>query len=132
MTGVIWIVQIVIYPQLRNVPAMDFVAYEKAHMARIGMVVGPMMLLEFFTALILFFKNMLTAELLQWFYFSIVLGIIIGISTAVLQAPLHGQLAREGKEDQKIKRLISTNWIRTISWTGRSLLIGWIVLESMQ
>ena len=130
MTGVIWIVQVVIYPQLHLVPEGDFIQYEKSHMRRIGFLVGPMMFLEFFSALYLMIKGEIPEELLIAFYWSIALGIIIGLSTAIIQAPLHGQLAAEGKVDQKINKIINSNWIRTIAWSGRTILIGFIIYSS--
>lgn len=131
MTGVIWIVQVVIYPQLQHVSKVDFVQYEQSHMRRIGYVVGPMMLLEFLTAGILLIQGTVSGSSLRPFYASLALGIIIGLSTAVIQAPLHVQLAKEGKIDSKIKTLINSNWIRTVCWTGRTLLIGYITYLSL-
>ena len=130
MTGVIWIVQVVTYPQLHLVPRDHFITYEKSHMKRIGLIVGPMMLIEFFTALYLFVKGLIPEIVIVPFYWSLALGITIGLSTAILQAPIHGQLAVEGKVDQKINRLINSNWIRTVCWSGRTLLIAYIIFLS--
>ena len=131
MTGVIWIVQIVTYPQLRLVPDTDFRRYEQSHMRRIGFVVGPAMLLELVTALFLWIQKEIPQDLLLVFYISLGLGVMIAVSTALVQAPLHGQLAKEGKVDRKIEILIQSNWIRTICWSGRSLCIGYIIYSSL-
>ena len=130
MTGVIWIVQIVTYPQLYLVSKSDFSQYEKSHMRRIGFVVGPIMLLEFFSALYLLVQGGVSEGGIILFYLSIGLGVIIGLSTAIFQAPIHVQLAADGKDDDKINKLINTNWIRTIAWSGRAMLIGYIVYLS--
>jgi len=131
MTGVIWIVQVVTYPQLRNVPSSDFIPYEKAHMQRISMIVGPVMLLEIFTAIYLLIKGGIAEPLRNPFYISIGLGIIIALSTALMQAPIHGRLAVEGKVEKKIKKLIISNWVRTISWSGRTVYIAYIIYASI-
>lgn len=129
MTGVIWIVQIVVYPQFRYVENNNFVRFEQAHMQRIFRIVGPVMILEFITALILLMKGIITGVFINSFYLSLVLGVIIGISTAFIQVPLHRRLAKDGKHSNLIERLIKTNWIRTVCWSGRSILIGWIVFQ---
>jgi len=126
MTGVIWIVQIVVYPQLLYVDSKGFITYEKGHMHRIGLVVGPMMILELVTGLYLWIQGGIPEAVRTPFFWSIGLGMIIALSTAIIQAPIHGQLAAEGKVDHKINKLINSNWIRTVCWTGRTLLIAYI------
>ena len=49
---------------------------------------------------------------------------VIWISTPVLQVPEHGRLT-EGFDAGAHSRLVGTNWIRTIAWTARGLLLGW-------
>jgi hypothetical protein len=39
-----------------------------------------------------------------------------------LQVPAHGVLA-EGFDADAHRRLVASNWIRTIAWTARSLLL---------
>ena len=53
MAGVIWFVQIVHYPLMADVGAEAFVAYERKHVARTGRIVGPLMLVEEATAILL-------------------------------------------------------------------------------
>ena len=53
MVGVIWFVQIVHYPLFAAVPVDGFVAYEARHTNRTAWVVGPPMVIEGFTALVL-------------------------------------------------------------------------------
>jgi len=130
MTGVIWVMQLVSYPQLLQVSSADFVEYEKFHMKRISYIVGPMMSLELITAFVLLVKGSIPNDCIQVFYWSLVPGIIIAVSTIVIQAPLHIQLSEEGKIDQKINKLITSNWIRTICWTARTFLIACIIFAS--
>jgi len=40
------------------------------------------------------------------------------ISTAALQAPAHGRLV-EGFDADVHRRLVGTNWIRTVAWLAR-------------
>jgi hypothetical protein len=54
--------------------------------------------------------------------------VIIWLSTFLLQVPIHKKL-RSGKEDSHIKRLVATNWIRTIAW---SLKAVWVTVAAVQ
>jgi hypothetical protein len=42
----------------------------------------------------------------------------VWISTALLQAPAHGRLA-QGFDAVVHRRLVRSNWIRTLAWLGR-------------
>lgn len=57
---------------------------------------------------------------------SVLLGmfllVVIWVSTAVVQVPLHKLLAR-GFDLRAYRRLVVTNWLRTIAWSLRGLLI---------
>jgi len=44
-------------------------------------------------------------------------------STALVQVPLHSRLARE--HDREVaRRLVTSNWVRTIAWTLRGLILA--------
>jgi hypothetical protein len=53
---------------------------------------------------------------------SFFLVIIIWLSTFVLQVPIHKHL-QIGKEDACIKRLVATNWVRTIAWSLKIIFV---------
>jgi hypothetical protein len=53
---------------------------------------------------------------------SIFLIIIIWLSTFGLQVPIHKQL-QTGKDEACIKRLVTTNWIRTIAWSLKAIWV---------
>ena len=57
---------------------------------------------------------------------AVLLAIIWG-STFVLQSPLHRSLA-SGVAAGSVERLVSTNWIRTASWSVRSVLLLLVLL----
>lgn len=127
MTGIIWLVQIVVYPQLRLVRPADYIEYESSHMAKIGLLVGPLMIIELMTAIWIWGRDLIPVGSEWLFYISILLALVIWLSTALIQAPLHTQLSRSGKDDAKIDRLIYSNWLRTICWSGRLILISSIM-----
>ena len=53
MVGVIWMVQLVHYPLFAAVGEGEFVAYHSEHVKLITLIVGPAMLVELMTALVL-------------------------------------------------------------------------------
>jgi hypothetical protein len=121
MTGVIWFVQVVHYPLFGRVGETSFCDYEQAHTVRTGWVVGPPMLLELASAV------MALGLRPEWFsaeaaWVGMGLLAVIWLSTGLLQVPLHGRLVERFAESDAA-RLTATNWIRTVCWTMRSLLL---------
>jgi hypothetical protein len=121
MAGVIWLVQLVQYPGFARVGAAEFGAFHRHHCQSIGFVVGPLMVLELLTALLL-----AAAGEPPWFW-RVMLGALLSIwlSTALLQGPLHGRLTREGPRPELIRALVRGNWLRTILWSARSAGLVW-------
>jgi hypothetical protein len=121
MVGVIWFVQIVHYPLMAGVGRERFSDYATAHARRTTWVVAPPMLIEAATALILVVRVPPFLEILE-VWAGLVLLLVVWISTAVLQVPRHGRLA--GGFDPGVHRaLVATNWIRTLAWTARGILL---------
>ena len=120
MTGLIWFVQIVHYPLFANVGAAAFAHYEVLHCRRTGFVVMPLMLTEIASAGWLALSP--AAANSQWnVYLGLGLLLVIWLSTAALQVPCHRKL-EAGFDAVTIRRLVSSNWIRTIAWTARAVL----------
>ncbi len=124
MTGLIWFVQIVHYPLFSKVGQDQFIVYEKFHNTLTTWVVGPVMLAEAITALILATRQ---GGILLWTCLTL-LG-VIWLSTAFLQVPQHSIL-EAGFNPEAHKKLVSTNWIRTILWSARALLLTTLLLKS--
>lgn len=122
MTGVIWIIQLVHYPSFRFVEFKQFFNFQKFHTSTITFIVGPVMVLEIFSALHLLIINDFSVF---WMIQAIAL-IIIWLCTAFLSVPLHTLLSQPHTSDaerlQIVQVLVRTNWPRTILWTFRSLL----------
>ncbi len=126
MTGLIWFVQCVHYPLMSRVPANEYVAFQRAHMARTSWVVGPMMLIEAFTAAALMYTH---PDVLSFRLVSInfVLLLLIWISTAIWQVPCHGKLL-EGFNEAAHRKLVRTNWVRTVLWSVRAVGISFYMI----
>jgi hypothetical protein len=120
MAGLIWFVQIVHYPLFVEVGSREFTRYEALHCRRTGYVVAPLMLTELATAAWLFFRPPMPG--VEWATTAgVVLLTAIWLSTAFLQVPCHRRLEC-GFDAAFARRLVGTNWIRTIAWTARAPL----------
>ncbi len=129
MAGLIWFVQMVHYPLLAAVPASDFIAYERSHVARTGRLVGPLMLLEAASAgLLLLMPPPGVAAWLPWAGGGLLA--VIWISTFAVQVPLHRRL-ETGRDEAAIARLVTSNWVRTVGWTARAGLAGWMLAAAV-
>lgn len=118
MVGLIWFVQIVHYPLFARVGDDDYTAYQSAHMSRTSLVVGPLMLAELATAVLILLGGWTSRPLA---IAGIVLLAIAWLSTFLLQVPRHATLER-GYDARAAASLVTTNWIRTIAWTARGIL----------
>ncbi|ANM30128.1 hypothetical protein ABI59_11910 [Acidobacteria bacterium Mor1] len=127
MTGLIWFVQWVHYPLFARVGS-GFEAYQVEHMRRTGFVVGPPMLAEAAAAgwIALFPPPGVPrgAALAG-------LGLLaaIWISTWLSQVPSHRRLLQSFDETAH-RRLVRSNWVRTLAWTLRSLVALWMVVQA--
>jgi uncharacterized membrane protein len=121
MTGLIWFVQLAHYPLMAKVGPEKYTDYQQAHMKHTTWAVGPAMLGEVATALaLLFFPCEAYPPLLG--FLGIGLLALVWLSTAALQVPAHSILVG-GFSPEAHRRLVNTNWIRTLGWSARALLV---------
>jgi len=125
MVGVIWFVQIIHYPLFAHIGKADFAAYEQAHTRRTVWVVGPPMLVELITGILLLFIRPAGVTLIHSIL-GVALIAIVCFSTQFVQVPCHAQLSWEFDPNVH-RRLVSTNWVRTVAWSLRGLLVIWMV-----
>ena len=121
MTGLIWVIQLVHYPLFDQVSPERFVAFEKLHAQRITWIVGPVMLLELALA-VGCFAAAPTADLRSWCLAAGLLLAACWVTTAALSVPAHNKLAAAWSADAH-RSLVDTNWIRTVCWTARGVLL---------
>jgi hypothetical protein len=122
----IWLVQIIIYPGLARIPSKDFVDYHTWYVARITMVVFPLMIGEIIITIALFFLQ-------PGLFYPIVaasLVLVVWCSTFTLQVPIHKSL-QASKDESKIRRLVSTNWIRTVAWSLKAVIVATFAVKSL-
>lgn len=118
LVGLIWTIQLVHYPLFLRIPTVAFASYESEHMRRITWLVGPLMLAEALTGVLVLVRD--PQSLLP--QIGIALLLVIWVSTATIQGPLHGRMARDGFSESRIRWLIRSNWVRTAAWSARGIL----------
>ena len=129
MVGIIWFVQVVHYPLFARVGAAGFAAYSDTHARLTGLVVGPPMLVEAATAIALVVST--PPKVSSWLlWVGLVLLAGIWLSTALLQSPSHTELGR-GFDLSAHRSLVGSNWVRTVLWSLRGLIVLWILSEAM-
>ena len=126
LTGVIWVVQLVTYPALLLVGKPEFSRYHAAHTRGMGWVVGAPMVLE-----------LGLAAWLAWVAYptwgaglalgQLVLVVVVWLATFFIAVPFHNRLEAEGYNYVALDGLVRTNWLRTLAWTARLALLGWLL-----
>lgn len=130
MFGLMWAVQTVVYPQFRSVAPADFAAYAADHSTRITVALALLAPAEILFAAWLWLDT--PAGLNRSVVFVSGALLAIGwVATAVWFGPLHGKF--QGTYDaERIDQLITTNWLRTIVWSGRAVLAGWFLWQLVE
>jgi hypothetical protein len=125
MTGIIWFVQIIHYPLFAKVGTESFTDYEQAHVDRTKYLIVPLMLIEITSAGVLLLNH--SSIPFSVIMVNFVLLLLIWASTFFIQVPLHGKLSNE-RSLNSIKRLVRSNWLRTVLWTFRILLLSSLII----
>jgi hypothetical protein len=125
LTGLIWTVQVVHYPSFGLVPKDAWVAFHRAHTRRMGYVVMAPMVVELGLAIWLAWagRAALPGGAGWW---SLGLVALVWAPTFFISVPFHNRLER-GFDYIAIDGLTRTNWIRTLAWTARAVLLGWLL-----
>lgn len=127
MTGAIWVVQLVVYPQFVEVGEAEFVSYHARYMQRITWIVMPLMLVELGAAV-----GSLVAcrrqRVWRWLLVASVLLAVVWASTALMQVPRHERLAA-GLDARTVRELVQGNWLRTVGWSLRAVLLAIVVFD---
>ncbi len=127
MTGVIWFVQWVHYPLLASVPVDGAVEVAHQHQRRTGQVLALPMAVEGLTTLWLLASRPEAVSLTLPWLGAVLLAVALG-STVFVSVPLHAKMATNPTADVG-KRLITTNWLRTIAWSARAVVCAAMLLQ---
>lgn len=125
LTGLICFVQLVHYPLFAQVGREQFRAYAAAHSSRTVWVTAPLMIVELLSSVYLVAVPEAGTSI-------VLLGIaggltaLIWLSTFLVQVPLHHALA-QGFDQRAWRRLVLSNWFRTVAWCLRSILLIYLI-----
>lgn len=132
LTGIIWFVQLVHYPLLGQL-GEGTAGYMQRHMTLATWVIGPLIGAETLFAALVLAQHWQRSAYIEYSIASPMVGfglvLLILVSTKYLQRPCYKVLCR-GPHPQTLRRLIATNWIRTVAWSVRSLLCAAMLLNA--
>ncbi|MEM0951868.1 MAG: hypothetical protein AAGI66_06975 [Cyanobacteria bacterium P01_H01_bin.74] len=132
MCGVIWEVQQIQYPMFKHIQSLPnnlFKTTVQFHVRRIQPIVGPAMLIEGITAgLLLVTEPIFLPKWSLMFNFAVYIFTIA--LTGLVFVPMFTRLQQEGWSESLVKRLCNLNWIRTVAWTTRLIVLVIVGLKS--
>lgn len=126
LTGLVWVVQLVVYPSFLLVgggPAWP--AVHAAHTRAVALAVGPPWAVQGTTVAALLVRDGPSPLLLL----TGVLALATVVVTLAVSVPLHTRLGR-GYDERTARRLVATNWLRTAAWTAGTVCAALLVLRS--
>ena len=106
----IWLVQLIIYPSFLYTRDADFVFWHRRYAALISLFVVPLMFIQLGVE-----AAFLLGNDLRWLRCLVLLAVWAG--TFLLSVPCHSRLQHSGKDLDVIRRLVRTNWVRTLGWS---------------
>ena len=130
MVGLIWFVQIVHYPLFGQIGHDRFAEYEQQHQSRTTLVVAPLMLVEASTALLLIWIRPEGVAIWAAIVGATLL-VLIWASTFFWQVPTHAKL-EDSFNERAHSWLVRSNWVRTVGWSARGLLVCGMISQLSQ
>ena len=127
LVGLIWTVQVVHYPSFGLVPKEAWAAFHAAHTRRMSYVVLAPMVVELGLAVWLAWAGRSTLPG-GGGWWSLALVVLVWAVTFLISVPFHNRLA-QGYDYIAIDGLVRTNWLRTLAWTARAGLLGWLLVR---
>jgi hypothetical protein len=126
LAGMIWTIQVVHYPLFDLVGRDGFSAYEAAHSTRISLLLlGPWAVQGITTAWILLSRPV---GVPWWMVLAAAaLAASTVLVTVLVSVPQHEVLSG-GFDAAAHATLVSTNWWRTLAWTGHAVLAVWMLV----
>ena len=117
LAGLIWTVQLVVYPGFGEVGRTAvWPAVHAAHTRRMGLLVALPWAVQGLTLVLLLLRRPDAVALPLLLVVTVLAAVPVAV-TAAVSVPAHGRLSR-GWDDAVWRRLVSTNWLRTAAWTA--------------
>lgn len=118
MLAIIWLIQLIHYPSFLHINENEFKDFHAKHTQIMEFLVGPVMVLELIISCMQLSTgvnassiSLLIIVLCLWFF------------TFFVSVPIHNKLSG-GFQKTLIQKLILTNWLRTLLWTIKFLMMS--------
>ncbi len=123
LVSLVLMTQFITYPTLLNIDKDKFSDYHRKYVNNISFIVAPVMLIELLTLFLIayFSKDFLIIKCL-------ILLLVIWLTTFFIMIPSHNRISKSFNI-KEIKSLINYNWIRTILWSFKLLVIIFLYYE---
>ena len=102
------IVQFIVYPSFNKI-LESFTEYHSRYKKKIFWIVGPVMILEILTSLLMILNEF------DIYFIPGLIVLLLWMLTFIYIVPLHKQLSKEFQTNKHIK-LLKLNFVRTILW----------------
>ena len=123
LVSLVIITQFITYPTFLHINKDKFSEYHRKYVNNISFIVAPVMLIELLTlSLIAYFSG----EFL--IIKSLILLLVIWLTTFFIMIPSHNRISKSFNKKEIIS-LINYNWVRTILWSFKLLLIIFLYFE---
>ena len=124
LAGLVWVVQLVVYPSFLLVGGSpSWPAFHAAHTRAVALAVGPPWAVQGGTVAALLVRDGPSPLLLL----TGALALATVVVTVGVSVPLHTRLG-EAYDDAAARRLVATNWLRTAAWTAGTVCAALLVL----
>ena len=123
LVSLVLMTQFITYPTFLYIDKDKFSEYHRKYVNNISFIVAPVMLIELLTLLLIayFSKDFLIIK-------SLILLLVIWLTTFFIMIPSHNKISKTFNK-KEINRLINYNWVRTILWSFKLLLIIFLYYE---
>ncbi len=128
MVGLIWTIHVVHYPLFAEVGDATYVAFQSAHVDRIGKLLFVPWLTEGITLVALLWLAFIAGrrELRTPVMIGAIAMAVVLVISGFWSAPAHGELM-DGFDSAVHGRLMTANLIRTLAWSVRGVTAVWIL-----
>ena len=113
----IWMVQLIVYPSFRYYISENLIVWHQTYTGRIALVVVPLMFGQLGIALYQVYLRFETLSIIK-----LALVAFVWVFTFAYFAPSHGKISNGETSQERLSRLVSWNWWRTLAWTLVTIL----------
>jgi hypothetical protein len=106
----IWMVQIIIYPAFAEIAPDRYTRWHAGYTRSVTWIVVPLMFGQ-----VALLGWLLVVRPSPWGFLAAGMVAVAWIATFALAVPAHDKLRADGHDESVIRRLVATNWVRTVA-----------------